>query len=276
MISLVDKNLTDTEKEMIQTLVNSYSESFPLNLEEMWMALDLVWDNLGCDNILHDWEKIGEFYDHPVWLLNGLFIEQHDESMAKRHAISDWLVNNGFKRIVDFGGGFGTLTRLIAEKDNSISIHIFEPHPSEFGLKRVKEYGNVKMVGKLERNYDCLVCTDVLEHVPEPLKETAKMIKCVQIGGHLLIANCFDPVIKCHLPQTFHLKYTFDLFAKLMGLQVIGNLVGSHATIYKKTENKSINWKKIRVLEQFSKNIFPFIESARHMIRFIRKLFLGK
>jgi len=37
--------------------------------------MDLVWDDYGCDNKNLNWENIGKFYSHPVWLLNGLFIE---------------------------------------------------------------------------------------------------------------------------------------------------------------------------------------------------------
>jgi len=34
--------------------------------------MDLIWDDYECDNKKLDWEKIGKFYSHPVWLLNGL------------------------------------------------------------------------------------------------------------------------------------------------------------------------------------------------------------
>lgn len=234
-ITLPEKNLTKIEKEEIEKLLKREKQGLD-DLEQIWYLMDLIWDDYECDNKNLNWENIGKFYSHPVWLLNGFFIEQHDVSMGHRHAISDWIVQNGFENVVDYGGGFGTLARLIAEKDKNIKMNIYEPHPSEFGLKRVGEFENINIIGKLESNYDCLMSTDVLEHVPDPLKDFAEMIKSIKINGYLVIANCFQPVIKCHLPQDFHFRYSFNMFAKMMGLQVIGILEGSHATIFKKAE----------------------------------------
>ena len=269
-IKLIDKNLTKIEKEEVEKLLKREKQGLD-DLEQMWYLMDLIWDDYGCDNKNLDWQKIGQFYSHPVWLLNGLFIEQHDISMGHRHAISDWIVTNNFKDVVDYGGGFGTLARLIAEKNKDIKMNIYEPHPSEFGLKRASEFENIFIIDKLNKNYDCLVSTDVLEHVPDPLKDFSEMIKSVKINGYLVIANCFQPVIKCHLPQDFHFRYSFNIFAKMMGLEVVGLLENSHATIYKKTRTVDINWLKIRFLEKLSKIAFPLIEILKLVLRPIKR-----
>jgi 2-polyprenyl-3-methyl-5-hydroxy-6-metoxy-1,4-benzoquinol methylase len=107
---------------------------------------------------------------------------------------------------------------------------------------------------------DCLVSTDVLEHVLDPLDLFSKMIDRVNKGGYLLIANHFYPSIKCHLPATFHLRYSFDKFAEKMGLEIIGVCEGSHATIYKKTQSKELDWQMLRKLEKRSRFLFPFNE----------------
>jgi len=271
-INLTDKKLIKIEKKVIEKLLLREDKSLQTDLEQMWYLMDLIWDDFKCDNKNLNWENIGKFYSHPVWLLNGLFIEQHEVSMRHRHAISDWVVKKNFNNIVDYGGGFGTLARLIAQKDKKICMNIYEPHPSEFGLKRANEFENINIIDKLEENYDCLVCTDVLEHVPDPLHDFTNMIRSVKVGGYLVVANCFTPVIKCHLPQTFHLRYTFNIFAKLMGLEVIGLLEGSHATIYKKLEEKEINWNKIRFYEKISKLSFPIIEVLKPVLRPIKRL----
>ncbi|ORM38743.1 hypothetical protein A2G94_05335 [Francisella endosymbiont of Ornithodoros moubata] len=190
--------------------------------------------NMVVDNKHFDWDKISKFYAHPVWLLNGLFIEQHEESMRHCHVISDWIVQSKFKNILDYRVGFGTLARLIAQKNKATTVNIYEPHPSEFGLKRKLEFNKINIISKLDQNYDCLVSADVLEHVPNPINDFVNIIKSVKTDGYLVIANCFHSVIKCHLPQIFHLKYTLNQFAKMLGLEVIGLLEDSHATIYKK------------------------------------------
>jgi 2-polyprenyl-3-methyl-5-hydroxy-6-metoxy-1,4-benzoquinol methylase len=270
-IGLTDKNLTEIEKQEIEELLTRENKNIIDDLEQIWYLMDLIWDDFQCDNKNLNWENIGNFYSHPVWLLNGLFIEQHEVSMGHRHAISDWIVKNNFKNVVDYGGGFGTLARLVSEKNQNIKMNVYEPHPSEFGLKRAAQFENIKIIEKLESNYDCLMSTDVLEHVADPLSDFFKMIKSVKIGGYLVIANCFYPLIKCHLPQDFHFRYSFNYFAKMMGLEVVGILEGSHATVFKKVEDKEQNWSKIRIYEALSKISFPIIETLKPILRPIKK-----
>ena len=271
-IYLSDKNLTKIEKEEIEKLLKREKQGLD-DLKQMWYLMDLIWDDYKCDNKTLDCEKLGAFYSHPVWLLNGLFIEQHDVSMGHRHAISDWIVKHGFKNVVDYGGGFGTLARLVAQKNNEIKMNIYEPYPSEFGLKRASEFENIYVIGKLEKNYDCLISTDVLEHVPNPLKDFSEMIKSVKMGGYLVISNAFYPMIKCHLPQNFHFRYSFNQFAKMMGLEVIGVLEGSHATIFKKRDEIEPNWNSIRFYEKLSRIAFPIIEILKPILRPIKRAF---
>ena len=69
------------------------------DLEQMWFLMDKIWDEYNCDNINLDWNKIKQFYAHPVWLLNGLYIEQDEISMRHRGLISDWVINNNFSSL---------------------------------------------------------------------------------------------------------------------------------------------------------------------------------
>jgi len=273
-IGLTDNNLTKIEKDEIEKILMRQNKKLLNDLDQMWYLMDLVWDDYKCDNKNLEFNKIGEFYFHPVWILNGLFIEQHNLSMNQRKAISDWIVKHSLKNIVDYGGGFGTLARLIAEKDENIDVHIYEPHPSNFGLKRASEFDNINIIEKLNSKYDCLVSTDVLEHVPDPLKDFSAMINSVKVGGYLVIANCFAPVIKCHLPQTFHLRYTFNQFAKILGLEIIGSLEGSHATIFKKVSRREVDVSSIRFYEKLSKVLFSIIHPLEPILKFIKKLII--
>lgn len=271
-VDLTDKTLTSVEKSEIEVLLARQSKVISDDLEQMWYLMDLIWDDYGCDNKNFNWDIIGKFYSHPVWILNGLFIEQDSVSMRHRHAISDWIIKQRFKRVVDYGGGFGTLARLIAEKDSQAVIDIYEPHPSEFGLKRASQFSNINIVDKLNHNYEVMLSTDVLEHVPDPLSDFSEMIESVQVGGYLIIANCFYPVIKCHLPQDFHFRYTFNIFARLMGLEVHGIMEGSSATIFKKNRVKKINWAFVRIVEFISKLSFPLIKLLTPVLRPVKRL----
>jgi len=270
-IELVGKSLTINEKLEIEALLARKVSSGFDDLEQIWFLMDSVWDKYGCDNLELNWERIGQFYSDSVWLLNGLFIEQDVVSMGHRHAISNWVKSKGFSRVVDYGGGFGTLARLVAEKSRNSIIDIYEPHPSEFGIKRAAKFKNINMQDKLGCNYDVLLSTDVLEHVADPLADFSTMIDSVRIGGYLVVANCFHPVIKCHLPQNFHFRFTFDLFSKLMGLKRVGLLSGSHATVYKKEIDSNINWGLIRKVEIASKLLFPLVKFMVFILRPVKR-----
>ena len=252
------KGLSRKDLEVIDSML-SQSPHSPPQLEDMWQLMDNVWDKTGCNNEDPDWDKISEFYAHPVWLLNGMFIEQHELSMQHRNAISDWIVERNFNNVLDYGGGFGTLARLIAGKNSNISVDIYEPYPGEYALLRAMDYSNIHFINSIDQKYDCLVSTDVLEHVPDPLKLFSEMVGHVKIGGYLIIANNFSPVIKCHLPCTFHLRYTFRIFTHIMGLHRIGPCIGSHATIYQKKKDIIVDWQKINRYERISRMIFPVL-----------------
>lgn len=242
------------------------------DLEQMWYLMDKVWEDFDCDNKNLEWVKIDKFYSHPVWLLNGLFIEQHALSIQHREAISEWVFNHGFCSVVDYGGGFGTIAKLIATKNSSCEVHIYEPHPSKFAVQCLKKFSNISIVQDLDV-YDCLISTDVLEHVHDPLVTFSEMIRSVKLGGSLIIANNFSPVIQCHLPQTFHLKYTFSFFAHKMGLKKVGRLEGSHATIYEKQKESDFNWSILRKYELISKYCYPAIENTKMIICPVKRLF---
>ena len=123
-VNLADPYLNDYERKEIGRLLNSIDPNKD-DLENMWRLLDIIWDEFGCDNEKLNMDKINKFYSHPVWLLNGLFIEQHDISMSHRLHITKWIIEKKFKTIIDYGGGFGTLAKLISDRNPNINIDIF-------------------------------------------------------------------------------------------------------------------------------------------------------
>lgn len=265
MINLDSYFLTPQESKSIQQILEPVG--FNPSPEQIWQLVDQAWQECGCDNQYVDEDKYANFYGHPIWLLNGLFIEQHNISMEHRHAIAATVTQLKPNLIVDFGGGFGTLARLIATALPAAEIHICEPYPPRYGLESCRSYSNIQFTSSLlSENYDVLVSTDVLEHVPDPLALLAEMVQSVRLGGHLLIANCFYPVIKCHLPRTFHLRYSFDNFCQELGLERLGQCEGSHATLYQRSQIVEPNWLHLRQLEQQSQRRFAWHEwRSRHL-----------
>jgi 2-polyprenyl-6-hydroxyphenyl methylase/3-demethylubiquinone-9 3-methyltransferase len=199
--------------------------------------LDKVWISLGLDNEIPlqlQVEAVGKFYSHPVWILNGLFSELDSDSRSHRVAIANYIKKLGVLRVADYGGGSGVLARFIAQVPD-IRVDVIEPYPSSFFLNRVSDCKNVQFVDVLGSNYDLVVAQDVLEHTDDPLAVAVKLISATRKGGYLIFANCFFPVIKCHLPTTFYLRHTFPLLMFFAGLKYVAAVDGAeHALVFKK------------------------------------------
>lgn len=201
-------------------------------LEQIWALMDEAWRLLNCDPTVMD-ERISAFYSHPVWLLNGLLIEQHALSMENRRQFSDWVVGQSPRRVAEFGGGFGGLARLIGEGLPTAEVEVIEPHPHQIAIVRAEKTVNVRYQPVLSGEYDVMIATDVFEHVPDPLRLVAVTAAHLRLDGVYLIANCFLPVILCHLPQVFHFRYSWDFALRAMGFEPMETVVYGRAFVLK-------------------------------------------
>lgn len=244
--------LTVTEQAYLKDVI-SRCNGLP-NLEQLWRLMDEQWQVHQCDPNLMD-ERIGAFYRHPVWLLNGLFIEQDAESLIHRRAFTDWVVNQTPARVADFGGGFGGLARRIGAQLPSAEVDVVEPHPHAAAIALAAMAPNVSYVPTLNGPYDIVIATDVFEHVPDPIGLAAATAAQLRVGGHYLMANCFLPVIQCHLPQLFHLQIGWDAAMHAMGLQPLARV--QYGRVYRRAGG--LDEASARKIEALARHVFPFV-----------------
>lgn len=219
---LVLQNLATHERDYLADVFMRFG-GYP-SLEKIWQLMDEQWINFKCDPLNMD-RRVTDFYQHPVWILNGLFIEQHQQSLENRQVFAKWVADQQPARVADFGGGFGGLARLIGEMLPNTQVEVVDPHPHTAAIALAASTPNVRFVPKLTGEYDILIATDVFEHVPDPIGLAAETADHLRVGGQYLIANCFAPVILCHLPQLFHFSASWDAVMKKMGLEP-GRIVG--------------------------------------------------
>jgi 2-polyprenyl-6-hydroxyphenyl methylase/3-demethylubiquinone-9 3-methyltransferase len=86
--------MCENEYEEIARLLAMAKEN-PPTLEDIYRMMDFVWDEIGCDNKKYDLECSKRFYNHPIWLLNGLFIENDPVSKRHRKVISEHVCKLG-------------------------------------------------------------------------------------------------------------------------------------------------------------------------------------
>lgn len=250
---VVNERLRDAEREYLSEIFDRCN-GYP-NLQQLWQLVDEQWQAHGCNHLQMDW-RVSAFYRHPVWLLNGLFTEQDPQSLAQRRAFTAWVTDHAPLRVADFGGGFGGLARLIGAALPQASVEVVEPYPHEAAIALAEETPNVRFVPELKGVYDLLIATDVFEHVPDPVALAASTANHLRIGGSYLIANCFAPVITCHLPQLFHLSIGWDEVMRGMGLQPLDKLL--HGRVYLRTGN--LDELKARRSEALAARIYKWLK----------------
>lgn len=260
--------LSESDKKYLQGLPTSLP-----TVDWVWAEMDRVWDYYNLDNIKAlEEQEISEFYSHPVWLMNGVFTSLDPVSEQHRDLIAEFIQDKGFKVIADYAGGFGELALKIAKKSPDASIRIIEPYPSKFGLHRLKGVNNIEVISQLGKDeYDVIIAQDVLEHVEDPVGLAIKLTESVKEGGLVIFANCFYPVIKCHLPNTFHLRHTFRFVMAAYGLEYQGRLNGAeHVQVFRKVGKDNAN--KARNAEKVSCFIGGFINSLRAVLSKVKKI----
>jgi 2-polyprenyl-3-methyl-5-hydroxy-6-metoxy-1,4-benzoquinol methylase len=246
-------------------------------VEWVWEEMDRVWRQLDLDNShpLVD-QPIGDFYKHPVWLMNGVFTALDPISVSHREAIARSLAESKAKSIADFGGGFGELARAVTRIVPDAKVSIIEPYPSRTGLELIQREPRIKFVSDVSADsYDAIVAQDVLEHVADPVGLASELADSVHKGGIVIFANCFYPVIQCHLPSTFHLRHTFPMVMKALGLRYVGAVEGaSHAQVFERAGHLHLG--RARTAERVSRVLGPILNLAWTLMSRIKRLVLHK
>lgn len=259
---------------MLSSEAIEYIEELPSELpsvEWMWSEMDRIWDQLGLNNRRrNDPEIIAAFYTHPIWLINGIFVSRNPESIQHRSAISKYLADREAVQVADYGGGGGALASMIVECNPNARVKIIDPYLSELTLSQFALDTRIEIVSELDQEYDAIIAQDVLEHVDDPVGTAYLIARQLGEGGVAIFANCFYPVIKCHLPSTFHLRYTFNWIMRSLGLTYIESLAeANHVMVFEKTGSLSIE--NARRSEFISKTIGPLFNSMASMVFHIKR-----
>jgi 2-polyprenyl-3-methyl-5-hydroxy-6-metoxy-1,4-benzoquinol methylase len=225
------------------------------DINELWGLMNETWIELGCDSSKID-DRTNKFYKHPIWLLNGLFSEKDFISVEFRKTFTKYIKKQKPKRIADFGGGYGALANFIAKALPSSEIEIIDPHPNP-AVVYYRKSKNFRFVKKFTGKYNMIIATDVFEHLIDPISSLQICDKYLSIDGQFLIANCFEPVIFCHLPQHFHFRNSWDYIMKAMGYKIKTRV--AYGTVY--TKHIVANEDAVRRISSCSKIIYNFVNS---------------
>ena len=114
-------------------------------------------------------------------------------SISNREVFTKWVYDKKPKRVADYGGGFGSLARMIAKSCVDTEVEVIEPHPHDLAFEKAKCYKNLNYKKKLEGEYDIIIATDVFEHVQDPLGLAAETSKFLKKNGYYIIEDYKHP-----------------------------------------------------------------------------------
>jgi SAM-dependent methyltransferase len=90
-------------------------------------------------------------------------------------------------RVIDVGAGSGQYRDLFAHCE--YLTHDFAQEPSTIGLYTPLDYiSDIAAIPVANASFDVVLCTEVLEHVPEPIKAVNEMGRILRSGGRLYLS----------------------------------------------------------------------------------------
>lgn len=237
---LPDELLTVAEQEELAR----WDATRPPSVEDIWRRMDEAWENT-----IHEALATRAFYRHPIWLINGVFTAADETSHRHRQAIATWIGSRSGARVADIGGGLGELALAIAQRAESVEVDIVEPFAHPLARARCASCGRLRYVDSLAGPYDFVIAQDVLEHVDDPIGLALEAVNASRPGGYVIFANCFYPVIKCHLPKTFHLRHTFAWVVAPLGITYVERIRGAeHALVFRRDKGipdlAAVRWRE--------------------------------
>lgn len=124
-------------------------------------------------------------------------------------------------RVLDVGAGTAPYRGLFAHCE--YKTHDFGQEPSTVGRYAPLDFvSDINAIPTPDASFDVIVCTEVLEHVPDPAQSVAEMSRILRPGGTLLLSA---PLASFLHQQPFHFyggftPYWYRHFLSACGLEV--------------------------------------------------------
>lgn len=204
---------------LLQVYVNPYRHN-PPDIRTLWRILDRVWDDLGTD--AGDSASLESYYSHPIWLFNGLVVEHDPACRAEKYATVELARSVSPRRILDFGGGTGSLLKITHERiEGAETLDLLEASPWHEAIANgLADYPKISIVREANGPYDVVFCTEVMEHLPDPFAALVEINWLLPIDGLLIATWSFFPMMKAHLAANFHLEILLHRIIFLLGFRL--------------------------------------------------------
>jgi hypothetical protein len=236
----------------------------PLTIPQLWQLLDRVWQEMQIDSSSE--QDLKRYYNHPVWLLNGLVTECDPISFAVRSQAARMAYAYNPQKIIDMGGGYGSLLKQVTQIYPEIpTLHIYDLAEDPTYLQScLAPFPKIQVVAAPQPPYDLIYSLEVFEHLLDPILEVYKMNQLLKIGGGLITTYSFYPMIHCHLPQNFYLSPVFHRIVQHLGFRLYG-FERPGTTIWSFQKIKDISFQEFKQVKLLVKLLQPLLEIYRKL-----------
>ena len=160
---------------------------------------------------LNDPQAVEDFYRTTLsYILELTAANYQVQTLFNYAVIIDLLKRSGVREIFDYGAGIGTFSQLAYANGISSTHADLDSETMFFAQNRYERLGlNIPTIRidpkdpKLPATAECIVCTEVLEHIFDPEKLVREMHAALRPGGILVVSESFDYVDEfcTHLPM---------------------------------------------------------------------------
>lgn len=171
-------------------------------VREDWTRQGISFDNR---------KRVESFYEHTYSYILELTAANHQvETLFNYNVIIDLIKRLGVKQIFDYGAGIGTFLILAYRYGIEGTYADFPSETMKYARQRFDDLGiSIPMIEldpgeyKLPQDIDCVICTEVLEHIYDPEKLTRAIYESLSPKGLLIISESFDCIddFCTHVPE---------------------------------------------------------------------------
>lgn len=121
----------------------------------------------------------------------------HQTILSQIPEKADWTLDVGC-------GGAWLSQKLVARKQNVISMDISDINPIKAIKKNPSAYHHALVADVFELPFkqdsvDCIVASEIIEHVPDPKKFLAELFNVLKPGGKLIVTTPYNELIRTSL-----------------------------------------------------------------------------
>jgi ubiquinone/menaquinone biosynthesis C-methylase UbiE len=157
-----------------------------------------------------DETEIESFYKSTESYLYDLIVAHAtwERDLWRNNALSSF-IKLGCKSLLDYGAGIGRDSLFFASSGIKVTYYDMNEYLRKFAedsanSKQIQLITTTNIESLSNGSFDSIYCTEVLEHVPNPLKELKRMRRLIKRGGYLLTTESFGSVgdkFLTHLPS---------------------------------------------------------------------------